>query len=170
MSMFRDAEEDANGDSHILSGLPSETEITASSGQTRSHDQCSTWGDAPQTDGGPGSCGAEGTRHIDHHGHDSNSGQKSEYTVRITINNAFLLGTIFLCCRDNSSRRPGSGGHIVSLYDAGAGSSHVLVNPEENPTDCAESGEFAAKDMEIPDTVWSRYCGQKARWIPTGFR
>lgn len=157
MSMFRDAEEDASGDSHILSDLPSETEITASSGQTGSHDQCSTWGDAPQTDGGSGLSGAEGKRHNDHHGHDSHSSPKSRGTVRIPINNAFLLGTIFLRCRDNSSRRSGSGGHIVSLYDAGAGSSHALVNPEEKPSDCAGGGQFAEKDREIPDTVWSRY-------------
>lgn len=160
MSMFRDAEEDAGDDSHILSGLPSETEISASSGQTRNHDQCSTCGNAPQTDGCPGSSGAEGiSRHNDHHGHDSQSSPKSGYPVSITINNAFLLGTISLHYRDNSGRRPGSGGHIVSLYDAGTGSSHALANPGENPSGCAESGEFATEDMEIPDTVWSRYWG-----------
>jgi hypothetical protein len=69
----------------------------------------------------------------------SHSGQTSGHTVHITINNAFLLGTISLHYRDNSVRRASSGGHITSLYDAGAVSPHAPANPEKNPSDCTLS-------------------------------
>jgi hypothetical protein len=80
MSMFRDAEEDAVGDSHILSCLPSENEMTTSRGQTRIPDQCSTWGDAPQTNASHGSSGAEvisdNQGFYGHHGYHGQHGQQ----------------------------------------------------------------------------------------------
>ena len=174
MSMLGDEKKDTTGDSHILSGLPSEeNKMTASRGQVRNCDQCSTWGDAPRTNAGPGTSEAAGIsgHHGLHgrHGHDdSHSGQNSGHTVHITINNSFLLGTISLHYRDNGSRSADSGGHIINLYDAGgAGSSRALTEPERNPSGCnpfdctpsdrTEDDDLAAEDMEISDTVWPGY-------------
>jgi hypothetical protein len=177
MSMFRDAEEDILGGSHILSNLPSENKVTAASCQTKGLDQCSTWGDTPKTNGGPESSESEGISsrhgHYGCHGYGSHSDQNSRHTIHITINNAFLLGTISLHYRDNSGSRSSNGGHIINLYNAEAASSRVLANPKKKsfdstPADCTGSDEFSAEDMEIPDTVWSRYWSKDpsdSNWI-----